>query len=569
MCRVVTLALVLARLGCTAQAGRVRRTEKQSQIDADPRSRSLTELAQFASSGGEVPRLLSTFANLLSQRQTAAWNPATLGTLRALVTDSRAPRELRRLIVPVAKENEDPASLAGEDDSQPAVEDEPKLQENEEPVPVAADDVVAEDDSQLAVGEETLSSSEDAGNKESAPVAADDAAAAEDDSQPIVGEETPSLSEDAGSQASVVEQPHSAERVLPTVQEMLVEDGVGITGRWKEVSGNFVIYPQDTTNVNGVIHFLGGAFVGAAPHRTYRYLLEALCNEGYIIVSTPYKLGFDYLKTCDGILAKFNPLRSDLAADFGDLPLIGVGHSCGALLHTFISSVYPGAHRAANVLISWNNKPAKEAIPGLDEAIVPLSEQIMGTGDGSLDAAAPAREAIAKAREGFDGFLDELGTSDLIPAVLRNEIVPGVRQGLEVVDQVPELLASLASGTREFFPSPQETREDIGRSYNASRTLLIQFDSDDIDETSDVETALLTAKRNKASEDPAVELAVDLKTIGGTHVTPLTQNIILEPGDVIPGGELLPDPTQPIRQEVRTNFLRTIEEVKTEIVQWL
>jgi Protein of unknown function (DUF1350) len=48
--------------------------------------------------------------------------------------------------------------------------------------------------------------------------------------------------------------------------------------------------------VKAVIHFLGGAFVGAAPHLTYSYLLNGLAEVGFVVVATPYPLGFDYLE---------------------------------------------------------------------------------------------------------------------------------------------------------------------------------------------------------------------------------------------------------------------------------
>lgn len=77
-------------------------------------------------------------------------------------------------------------------------------------------------------------------------------------------------------------------------------DSIGLTGRWVERSGNFVLRPPSPEWADkgskqqplGVIHFLGGAFVGAAPHLTYRYLLESLAEVGYVVVATPYRLDF-------------------------------------------------------------------------------------------------------------------------------------------------------------------------------------------------------------------------------------------------------------------------------------
>ena len=57
----------------------------------------------------------------------------------------------------------------------------------------------------------------------------------------------------------------------------------------------------------------------------------------------------------------------------------------GALLHLLSSSVFrttggfADVPRRANVLVSFNNKPATEAIPAFDEVVAPIAEQVMGT----------------------------------------------------------------------------------------------------------------------------------------------------------------------------------------------
>lgn len=311
---------------------------------------------------------------------------------------------------------------------------------------------------------------------------------------------------------------------------------------------------------------MGGAFVGAAPHLTYRYLLETLCNEGYIVVTTPFRLKFDYLQVCDGILSKFDPVFAELTAEFGTLPVIGVGHSCGSLLHTLITSLFPDQPRAANVLISFNNKPVTEAIPGFEEMVQPISKAVMGTPDTAdgEDAAAGARQAIAIARGVFDSVLQGVGSSDAAPSIVKDEVVPAVQQSLELVDQIPELLSAIASGTSEFTPSPEATKTSVRRMYRANKTLLIQFDNDELDESPSIETALREAATMAHAEEPMIDMEVRLKTIGGTHVTPLTQNIIVEPPELS-----VPDPLNGVRQQVRENFLKTIDEVRTEITDFL
>lgn len=380
-----------------------------------------------------------------------------------------------------------------------------------------------------------------------------------------------------------------------SISYMLKDEGIGITGRWKEVAGNFVLYPKslESQSPQGVIHFLGGAFVGAAPHLTYRYLLESLCEEGYIVVATPYRLQLDYLETCDEILSKFDLVGAELAKAFGGLPVIGVGHSCGALLHTLVTSLFPDAPRAANVLISFNNKPVKEAIPAFDELIVPLSEQLLGTSNGNSKnnsnnnnsdsdsttdndnnnnnniGAEQLRELATSIRNIFDDILEGVGTSDVSPRVVKDEIVPTVKQCLEVLDQIPDLLASIADGSREFIPSPEDTREAARRMYRARRTLLIQFENDSIDESEEIETVLKEAYTIMRMKRPLVEMEVELKQLGGSHITPLTQNILFEPPMLEFDGQSIPDPLAPFRRELRGNFLQTIDEVKLEIVDWL
>lgn len=347
-----------------------------------------------------------------------------------------------------------------------------------------------------------------------------------------------------------------------------------LLGRWVERSGNYVLLALDANGVemrkpSGVIHFLGGAFVGAAPHITYRYLLESLNAAGYVIVATPYRLDMDYLRSCDEILAKFDAVAVDLAAEYGPLPVIGLGHSCGALLQTLITCLFPNAPRAINILISFNNKPVSEAIPGFEDFVVPLSEQIMGGSTRSVGV----REAILDARKAFDKTIDTLAELPLVPRLFAEEVVPFFRQLVETADQVPPLLGIIAKGQREFEPSPSDTKEVCKRMYRARRTLLLKFENDALDESVEIEKVLREANTIMRMKRPMVEMEVDLRVMTGTHITPLTQNIVLDPPKNVP----LLQPilnindaiTGPVRAELRTNFLKTVDEVKMEILTFL
>ena len=347
-----------------------------------------------------------------------------------------------------------------------------------------------------------------------------------------------------------------------------------LLGRWVEVSGNFLLMPLnknggEMTQPSGVIHFLGGAFVGAAPHITYRYLLEALNAAGYIIVATPYRLDMDYLRSCDEILAKFDAVAFNLAGKYGPLPVIGLGHSCGALLQTLITCLFPNAPRAINILISFNNKPVSAAIPGFDDLVVPLSEQIMGESERSVNL----RAAVGNAREAFDKSLDAFAKAPLVPSFVGAELLPFFRQLIETADQVPPLLRIIAKGQREFEPTPSDTKEVCRRMYRARRTLLIKFENDALDESEEIEKVLREANTIMRMKRPMVEMEVDLRVMTGTHITPLTQNIVLDTPKSVPFLQPLLDIndaiTSPVREEVKANFLKTVNQVKSEILTFL
>lgn len=51
---------------------------------------------------------------------------------------------------------------------------------------------------------------------------------------------------------------------------------------WQQVEGAWVLYPRHG-QPKAVVHFVGGAFVGAAPQLTYRLLLELLATKQLLV----------------------------------------------------------------------------------------------------------------------------------------------------------------------------------------------------------------------------------------------------------------------------------------------
>ncbi len=136
---------------------------------------------------------------------------------------------------------------------------------------------------------------------------------------------------------------------------------------WQEISGNWVLVPPHPA---GIVHFLGGAFVATAPQLTYRWLLEQIAKQGYIVVATPFVNTLDHSAIALSVLQSFERAISELQAKAllrrRYLPIYGLGHSMGCKLHLLTGSLFP-VERAGNILISFNNYTAREAIPFVEQ----------------------------------------------------------------------------------------------------------------------------------------------------------------------------------------------------------
>ena len=74
----------------------------------------------------------------------------------------------------------------------------------------------------------------------------------------------------------------------------------------------------------------------------------------------------------------------------------------------------------------------------------------------------------------------------------------------------------------EFAPSPIETEKLIAEYYSVRRNLLLKFTQDNLDQTADLNSVL----QSKFSD------MVTLRTLTGTHLTPLSQNVKWQTGDL-------------------------------------
>jgi len=293
---------------------------------------------------------------------------------------------------------------------------------------------------------------------------------------------------------------------------------------WEDCAGCRLLRPQSDLPPKGVIHFLGGAFVSPEPSIAYRYVLESLSRRGYCIVATPFAVDFDYRKPAEDIRRSWKMARSSLeGGEYGDLPVVSMGHSLGALMHVLLACLYPEdfvEEVSGSALLSYNNKPVEGAIPLFKEVFVPalspLNGVLQGTGfKDALDTGKQIRrDVFSSVRDTAQSVKNafNLGPNDsFLPGVapIFLKALDDVEAAAGLVDQIPGVLTSISLGASEFEPSPSEMQELVASSYSQRSPLVLNFSDDGIDE-SDVLSSILPSG-----------LGVVRKTLPGTHVTPI------------------------------------------------
>lgn len=335
-----------------------------------------------------------------------------------------------------------------------------------------------------------------------------------------------------------------------------------VIGDFEEIEGNFLLRPPSGMQPRALIHFLGGALVGVSPHISYRYLLERLAQAGYLVVATPYQLSFDHLSTCDVVISRFERIAIPLARAYGGLPVVGIGHSCGALLHLLITSLFPDTPRAANALISFNNKPVSEAVPFFEDFFAPFFTYVSArnvtdrhSGSEIILTGLQLAKSAAYGEIPPDGLLSKAlklivppGLSEgpfaavpvMMPGAIREAfntiaapynlamteagILPVVSEVIEALEQIPYLIDEVADGARDFTPQPAQVKMAAQRSYRARRTLLLQYTDDPIDESDKIEEWLKAASQVIRMKRPLMTgptIDVQRRNLPGTHTSPL------------------------------------------------
>lgn len=364
-----------------------------------------------------------------------------------------------------------------------------------------------------------------------------------------------------------IKQQHRQQHTVPSLRRTVSNGYVG-TGRnnymkssnnnnssriYERLESCLVIPPPTGKKPRAIVKFLGGAFIGAVPEVTYSYLLELLANEGYLIISVPYNVTFDHAQAAREIYERFIacldristsglPSANLTATEFVHLPLYSVGHSNGALLQLLTGSYFSEKIPKANAIISFNNRPATEAVPYFEQ-LGPLVSQMVPVVESS------PIYSMARNVSG-DAWRTLLDMAAMIPDYDQEAVVSLTK----FVDQLPSVLNQVRRGISEFKPTPSENRDCFKNSYNVEHTLLVKFNFDTIDETDLLEETL---KPRVESVGGTLEKVL----LTGNHVTPCIQEPRWQVG-------YLYTPADAIAQGLKTLSMNDTRVLSRTITTW-
>ncbi|KAJ8767480.1 hypothetical protein K2173_017524 [Erythroxylum novogranatense] len=338
-----------------------------------------------------------------------------------------------------------------------------------------------------------------------------------------------------------------------------IDTGTSYKRIYKRLESCLVVPPPKEMKPRAIIKFLGGAFIGAVPEVTYSYFIELLAKEGYLIISVPYNVTFDHAQASSQVYERFNAcldliLTSGLPdanltpAQLDDLPIFSVGHSNGALLQVLTGSYFCDKIPKANAIISFNNRPATEAVPYFEQ-FGPLVNQMMPVVEASPIYTMARSASVSKcAGDAWKVLLDAAGA--MIPDSDQEAVVSFTK----FVDQLPSVLNQVTEGVSEFKPTPSENRDFCRNSYNVQHTLLVKFSFDTIDETDILEEALRPRIQSMGGTLEKVKLS-------GNHITPCIQEPKWQVGYVY-------TPADAIAQGLKTLSLNDTRFLSSTISDW-
>jgi len=220
---------------------------------------------------------------------------------------------------------------------------------------------------------------------------------------------------------------------------------------WQEIAGGWTLVPSSPI---GIVHFLGGAFVGTAPQIAYRSLLESLADRGYAIAAIPFITSFDRGAIAREVLNRFETILARLHArdrlGSSALPIYGLGHSLGCKLHLLIGSLF-AVKRAGNIFMAYNNHPVNRAIPLAQYLNQEITDRLEFTPSPAL-----TYEIVAQNYQVRRNLLIQFTDDDLDQTVRLNQVLQSRFEDAIALQTLP--------GTH-LTPLTQQANWQVGRDF--------------------------------------------------------------------------------------------------------
>ena len=297
--------------------------------------------------------------------------------------------------------------------------------------------------------------------------------------------------------------------------------------------------PLSVTKPTCIIHFVGGTFMGSSPHIWYRSLLQDVVRHtSCAIVATSIPVTIDrsplnHVRLSTQLLDQFRSVHQDVLVDeYGrdviqSVPICGMGHSLGARLLAVLTTLTLGHIQQsrkgqallsykAMILISFTNYGAAAGIPG----VATLSKKSRNIERQAQQQRKPSKRTKMDTKWWDDDEDSDYGTyggydfdddddDDDSWSTIWNEVADVIQLGATSVQNA----LTPPSEALEFYPTPEQlwTAIQTNGRYNIPQTLLVQFDDDEIDQSSRLATTIL-----KCSD-------VKFARLRGTHLTPITR----------------------------------------------
>jgi Protein of unknown function (DUF1350) len=343
----------------------------------------------------------------------------------------------------------------------------------------------------------------------------------------------------------------------------------------KKIQALVLLPPAAIERPRAILHFVGGTFFGSTPRVWYRKLLEGIVrNTQTACIVTPipvtvFQSPLQHIQLSKRIQSALQYAWSNVLEDeYGPdnlkgVPLCGIGHSLGSRLLTVLTTANQNKNHNNNnnnqqqrrrrqqtyndsdsgsippykalVLISFTNYGASAGIPGIGTLLKQSRKQERTI---KVNNERQRYQNARKARnvwwlddndnndyndddddDDYDDYDDDYNKkedTDADWAEIMNELQSVLQQQASRVKKA----LTPPSKDLEFFPTPDQLwkaiRED-GR-YSVKDTLLVQFDNDPIDQSSQL--AQLLYNTNSST--------VKFARLRGTHLTPIMTTLLLE-----------------------------------------